>query len=314
MVEQKIIDEIQKVCFEKQTFDGSIDSYNDLEALRIKLVSTIDNPYKSLVEMSLMTWGNEGEKWNKLSPQSRLYAVKEVLENRALPLAKESIKFNFYIDGVTRHCFDQIARARIGVVFSSMGTKDNNVSGSKFIVPYIFNETDKQKVEEQYRSSIELYNELRSTYPGWAARYVLPEGVMHHFFMSIDYSSLQGFCSNRMETTEQTDTVAVAWKLREVVKSKFPLLANYLRPACDFVKRDRTVAVNGFADILGIPHSSDNRWNSDADKKYRIWWNYPCTDIKYLIKQGVEVVQSNEWIDYSWDNLSESDKKLLSEE
>jgi len=312
VVSDKVRDEILRVVDETSKTEPRF--FRDLEPLRVELVSYTRNPYKPMVEMALMTWGEKGKKWELLSPETRFYVVKQVLQRKALPLALEAPKFNFYIEGVTRACFDQIARARIGVVFAAKGFKDNNLTHVDFIIPHIFNEEDAKKVEELYKNIKSLYDYLRKKYPGWAARYIMPMGTKYNFFMSIDYAALQQLCANRMETTEQVDTVALAWMLREKVKEKFPLLAEYLRPQCDWVRRDRTLEVNGFSEILGVPHVSDGRWPGFDKVKVKYEWDVPCTDIKYIEKVlGIKIPGPNDWIDYTWETLDERDRKLFEE-
>jgi len=313
MTSDKVKYEIEKATKEGNS-KSEVQFSEDLEHLDVHLVSKMDNPYKMIVEMSLNTWGDKGEKWKDLSPESRFHCVKEVLENRALPLAKESVKLNFYIGGITRASFDQIARARIGVVFGARGFKDNDLSASSFIVPYVFDAEDKQRIKHDYKIIMEEYRYFRKKYPGTWARYIMPMGTEYHFYMAIDYSALQQFCGSRMETTEQTDTVAVPWAMRYAVEEEYPLLADYLRPACDFAHKDRTVAVNGFHDILGIPHGSDNRWLGYDKPNMKEWWSTPCTDYKYLKKMGVDVVDTGRWKNYTWETLDERDKKYFEEE
>ena len=320
MTFELVKDEILKVCEEgKKVVGDPVRIYEDLEDLKVVLVDYTRNPYKAMVDMALMTWGDRGKKWELISPETRFYVVKEVLERRALPLALEAPKFSFYIGGVTRACFDQIARARIGVVFAARGFKDNDLSNVSFIVPHRLENEDKQRLIDMYEKVANLYRELRMKYPGWTCRYIMPMGTRYNFFMSINYKALQQLCASRMQTTEQIDTVALAWYLREKVKNKFPLLAEYLRPACDWSKRDTTVAVNGFASILGLPHNSDGRiggvkTKSELRKKYKVHWDEPCTDIKYIeAKLGIKIPGPDDWIDYTWETLDDRDKMLFEE-
>jgi len=309
MNSNKINTEIKKVCEEPITSTKLL----SIKDIKVELFDYSVNPYISMCNMALNTWGLYNDKWKKLSPESRFYAVKEVLEGKALPLALEAPIFTFSIENVSRACFDQIARARIGVVYASKGTKDNDLNHLDFCIPSVFLK-DRQvrmriddvmnKFKENYK-----YSQDRD-YPNWANRCFAPMYVSHRFIMSINFKSLQQMCGGRMMTTEMEDTVALAWLLRERVKEKFPLLANYLRPACDKAKRDLTVAVNGFADILGIPHPSDNRHSGFKNYKGKVTWDESCSDIKLIEKElKIKIPSPEDWIDYQYEKLKTVDKE-----
>lgn len=131
--------------------------------------------------------------------------------------------------------------------------------------------------------------------------------------MIIHFMALQRFCANRMQTTEMPGTVAAAWLFRERVKERFPLLAEYLRPACDWNGKDTTKDVSGFSGILGIPHITDNRQPGFDEKDFPVILNNePCTDIKVLEKQlRIKIPHSTEWIDYNWTTLKAQDRALF---
>jgi hypothetical protein len=121
-----------------------------------------------------------------------------------------------------------------------------------------------------------------------------------------------------MNQTEQPDVVATAYLLRERIKEVFPLLAEYLRPAEDWAKRDLTEKVNTFSQVLGVAHSPSGRWPVDIEefkKKYKIKHLSPCTETERLERElRIEIPKPAGWREYTWETLSDSDKKLFSEE
>jgi hypothetical protein len=115
-----------------------------------------------------------------------------------------------------------------------------------------------------------------------------------------------------METTEMEDTVAVAWLLRERVKEAFPLLAEYLRPSSDFIGKDMTAAYNGFSDILGVPHASDNRNPGFEYFTGEVVNKTPCTNISEIIEAlKISIPESQDWIDYTFESLDPEDVVLF---
>lgn len=289
-----------------------------LKDIKVELIDYTKNPYKMMANMILQTWTSTGNKWSKMSPELRFEVVKGALDKRGLPLAMEAPWFNFQIQDVSRAAFDQIARTRYGVVFSSKGFKDDNLHDTGFMMPSHIMKDPALVVDvmDHITASKELYEKIiEKGHPNWAARCVMSIYSLHNFNMGINFFSLQAFCANRMQTTEMEDTVATAWLMREKVKDVFPLLANYLRPACDWSKKDTTAAVNGFADEIGVPHISDDRQPGFDPKKYpEINWNEPCTDIKIIEKEcGITIPGPSDWINYTWETLDEKDKKLFEE-
>ena len=270
-----------------------------------------------MFEMSTQTWGPP-DKWKKASAQLRFEIVKKILKREALPLALEAPYFSFQIENVSRAAFDQIARTRIGVVYAARGFKDNNLNYLDFIIPnrikkLIVDDEERQELMNFFQTAKHYYKEFQeSDIPNWANRCVIPMYACYNFIMVMHYKTLQQFCASRMQTSEMEDTVGVAWLMREAVKKEFPLLAEYLRPQCDWSGKDTTVQVNGFADILGIIHNSDNRQPGFNKKKYDIRHEEPCTDIKYLQKAlKIKIPKPNQWKDYKWTTLSKIDKKLF---
>lgn len=304
---KNLIKELKKLCSEDpdiKTF--KIKSLKDLE---VELIDYTKNPYRTIFEMSLQTWG-EPDKWIKASPQLRFEVVKKVLERKALPLALEAPYFAFQIKNISRAAFDQIARTRIGAVYAARGFKDNFLNYLDFIIPDKVAPVIRPRIKQWFKDTKILYKDIQIVNtPNWAARCVIPMYSVYNFMMIMHYATLQGFCGNRMETTEMEDTVGVAWLMREAVKKVFPLLAEYLRPNCDWKKRDTTADVNSFAEEMGIIHASDNRHPGFDRDKYDVRYYEPCTNINHLQKElKIKIPKPNEWKDYTWKTLKNRDK------
>jgi thymidylate synthase ThyX len=151
--------------------------------------------------------------------------------------------------------------------------------------------------------------------PNWCLRSILPMYLAHNFIFSANFAAIQNLLSKRMETSEMEECVAFSILVREEIKQKFPLLAEYLRPACDSAKRDLNTSFNGFSDIIGVPHSSDNRQPGFDNEKTPAKWNEPCTNIKLvekMIKKHLPL--PTEWIDFTWETLPEIDRQKFMED
>jgi len=227
-----------------------------------------------------------------------------------LPLAVEHPVFSFAVDHIDRSSFDQLARARLGIVFASKGQKDDYLDSLGFVIPTRLVGT---KYEAAIKShairSKELYHEMQQdNIPNWSRRCILPMYSEHSFIFSANLMAIQGLVSKRLETTEQEGCVAFSLLVREAIKTQYPLLTNWLRPSCDFAKRDMTSAYNGFSDIVSVPHSSDNRQPGYDKTKYPPTWDEPCSDM-LAIEKMLNVTLPKEWNDnILYEELEEIDK------
>lgn len=211
--------------------------------LKVLMISYPRNPYFQICEAVLQTWGEEPShlKWNKLSPEARYLVVKAALTGNTLPLALETPSFQFQFSGIPRWVWDQLVRSRIGFTFFSIGVRDNLCSDRYLIIhPKEYNNPEVRKRIEA------LWREIKDTYmflcekrkSSWQnARDILPMGMSHQGGFSANYLALKNYMSRRLAFCEAHHHCGLAWTIRKRIEERFPLLANYLRPACDFVKK-----------------------------------------------------------------------------
>jgi thymidylate synthase ThyX len=223
-----------------------------VEGIEVDLLDGPMNPYRSIYSQVISTWlpfgGWTRKCWEDADIETRVQVVRAALAIKAYPPALEAPKFTFEISGVSRSSFDQIARARIGVCFASLGTRDNDFSA----VPFRISENTWRdanrlaKKKEAIRHVHRVYHaEVAARGPGYwdptfeTARELLPMSLCWRFHMTVSYAALRGFCAQRMTFSEQSDTVAVAWLLRDrmMKADAYPLLGAYLRPRCDAAGR-----------------------------------------------------------------------------
>lgn len=291
--------------------------YRGVEGIKVTLIDHSVNPYKAMVTFATETWGNvfDSEKWERLTPEARFEVVSAVLQRKALPLALEVPSFTFEVSGCSRSAFDQIARARVGVTFSSMGWRDNNHKNVGFRVPErVYDEPEKlEKFKEGIEKSKEIYAWMVDEgQENWQdARASLPISALHRFGMSMNYAALSSMCGKRLMFCEQADTVAVAWLVRRRVEEKFPLLASYLRPSCDWAKRCTYHEANELSEAFGCLFKGCGRW-PEADDGYATF-NYACSDIDSMSEQlDFKLTGPTEgYPPKTWDELSDLDKALF---
>jgi thymidylate synthase ThyX len=302
-------EEIKKVLYESEVVETK---FYTLKDMKVTMLDWPNNPYPSLVDMAMQTWRSGSRKWSRLSPETRFEVVKLIMQKKVLPLAAEEPNFSFQVDRCSRAFFDQAARTRVGIVFSSAGQKDDNLHSIGFVLPSAILGT---KYEEIIKNKVieakELYNDMyKSGIPNWSLRCILPMYVEHNFMFAANLTAIQNLLSKRMETTEMEECVGFSILVREAIKEKFPIFAEYLRPSCDWTKKDMTGPYNGFSSIIGVPHKSDMRHPGYNEIECPAKWDSPCTDIGLVEKMiGYHLPHPNEWIDFTWDTIPDIEKE-----
>lgn len=278
------------------------------------------NPYKTICECVTSTWGDDKyeSKWDKLTPQNRYRVVLAALQGNTLPTALESINFSFRVVGLPRHQFDQHARARIGTTFFSIGSRDNNKLDSRFILYTKL--YDKFKNNKEFRRLLcdikDVYeNILETDQSSWQiARAILPMCYHHSYKFSQNLLALKGQCARRMSFCEEEFIVALHWKIRDLINEKYPLIANYLRPACDNAHKCLYSKGDYLSNCFGCLFASCGRNKSETNYST---FNESCSDILEIEKQtGMKIPRPSDWINYSendYDKLDIKDKKLFEE-
>lgn len=281
--------------------------YRGVEAVKVKLIDHSVNPYKAMFTMATSTWGKKIDKWEDTEPLMRFLVNLAVLSRNALPLAYEAPAFMFAVNNVPRWAFDQIARARIGAVFSSMGSRDNCHSDGSFhvqdpIVEMQFSDdADERHLAEDYYDALrkckDVYARICDSDRGnWQiARDIFPISNDHRFGVNMNFAALQNFCSRRMKFCEAAHVVAVAWLMREEVAKVFPLMSKFLRPGCDFSRSCQYSKGYALSELFGCLFKPCGRHPvKDNDYEYATF-NESCANIEAIEKQlKISIPRGNE--------------------
>lgn len=325
---KKSINELRKVMgtLPEQNPKVSYELVKGVEGITVELIDYNVNPYKAMYVMATSCWGKKINKWAETSPENRFLVVKAVLENNALPLALEAPHFTFAIEGLSRAAFDQIARTRVGAVFSAKGMRDNNWKDCSIRIPTALwpNEFDEIEHTDKWANfynlvshftfTKDLYSDIVDMGRGsWqAARTVLPLYVCYGYSVSYHFATLANVCKNRMKFCEMEDTVATAWLMQKEVAKVFPLLGSYLRPGCDFTGKCQYHKMYSMSEVFGCLFKECGRNPCNANNDYAEF-NQTCTNYYDLEQQlNIQITKSNEWPLYnSYYDLPECDKTLF---
>jgi len=277
------------------------DIFIGVENIKVKLVDYPKNPYRAIYEIVTSTWGGRDrwfKRWENTTPQGRLFAVMAALQGHTLQQALEAPSFIFIIDGLSRSAFDQLARHRFSAI-GSVGMRDNNWLDAALRVPWPIakNRRFMEKIQYWWRITKDLYHEMiEQGQQSWQnARAILPMGVCWRFSWTMNYRALKDILAKRLMFCEQWDTVATAWLMRREIEKKFPLLAAFLRPACDFAKRCLYHQLYSLSQAFGCLFKPCGRWPS-GEVTVATFPNEAAADKKVIESQlNISIPESTDW-------------------
>lgn len=283
--------------------------------LKVTLVDCNVNPYKAIFQCATATWGDDlyEDKWEKCSKENRFKVVLAALQGNTLPQALESVKFVFKVQGTPRHCFDQHARARVGSTFYSIGCRDNSkLDSSMILYTQLYDKMEKDRrfkntMNQHFAEMKLLYEQIINRKGSWqTARAILPMCYHHPYFFAQDLLSLKGQCARRMCFGEEEFIVGVHWLIREEIKKKFSLIADFLRPGCDSSKKCGYAKDYALSNAFGCLFAGCGRWPSQTGYAT---FNESCTSASELEKQlGIKLIGASDWINYGENDYAKLEK------
>jgi len=324
MIDKSEIENLRRIMgtLPDQTPENKTEFYVGVTGMK-DAVTYIDgpaNPYRQIFTMATSCWGKKINKWPVTSPAARFMVVLAVLKRQALPLAYEAPSFTFACEKLPRWSFDQLARARLGIVFSSQGTRDNNHKDAGFFVHDEIAENP--ELFEAFKAAAlqckDVYAKIVDQGTGsWqSARSIFPISNTHAFSFSANFAAIQSLCSSRMKFCEADATVAFAWLLQKELAKHFPLLASYCRPGCDFSKKCQYNNAYSMSNMFGCLFAPCGRHPGTFSEYAE--FNKSCTDKNKLEKQlDIHINEPTEWLNYTendYEKLSEIDKKLFEQD
>ena len=292
-----------------------------VSGITAELIDGPRNPYRTIVEVSTATWGDEAfsNKWDKISPENRFKIVKAALSGQTLPQAIEPVLFAFTIRGTSRSAFDQHARARLQTFFSQ-GCRDNSRLGAGFRLPSEL-APENGGDPELYKDVLahianfkDLYQRILKT--GWGsfqtARCLFPLGATHNYRFASNLGALKGFMAQRLKACEQADTCYTAICIWNEINDRFPLIADHLRPGCDWIKKCDYHQSSTLSELFSALFAGCGRWEDPV--KYATF-NKSCSSYEQMEKEGGKRIPGpTSWKNYTeYSQLEDSDKALFNE-
>jgi thymidylate synthase ThyX len=272
--------------------------YYGLKNLKVELIDYPANPYRAIYEIVTSTWGGRHRwwhRWENASVEGRIQVVLAALQRKTLQQCLEAPSFTFKIQGLTRSAYDQLARHRHAGI-GSVGSRDNNHLDAALVLPRRMEKYD-DEIRLWWRKTKDLYAYLLGEgRENWQnARSILPMAMEWRFTWCLNYRGLQDVCAQRLSFCEQWDTVGAVWKMRREVEEKFPLLACFLRPGCDWARRCTYSETYSLSELFGCLFAPCGRWPKPREYVYATF-NEACTDVAELEEDlGFHIPRPDEW-------------------
>jgi len=295
------------------------DFFKGVHGISVKMIDHSKNPYKAMYVLATSCWGKKIDKWDETPLEGKIMVVKSVLQKIALPLAYEAPQFTFAVDNIPRWAFDQIARARLGIVYSSQGTRDNNHQDCGFFIHDDIWEDEELKREfiSAAEKCKEVYKKIVDKGKGnWqSARSILPISNTHAFSFSCNFAALQSMITKRAKFCEADATVAFAWLVREEVMKVFPLLGKYLFPSCDARGKCEYTKSYYLSNCFGCLFKPCGRNKVDGEWADYATFNAVCSNREKIMNELAINIPTAEEIRALLESeaLAESDLKLFNE-
>jgi thymidylate synthase ThyX len=284
----------------------SDDVFYGVQGIIVELVDYPRNPYKAIYEMVTATWGGRDrwrKRWNNATVDGRIQAVIAALRGETLPQCLEAGTFTFRISGLSRSSFDQLARTRQSAI-GSVGMRDNNWLDAALRLPSDLAKHDTieeiqlfDNIKKWWKGTKDLYEQIvqHGQHSWQSARSILPMGTCWRFVWSLNYRALKDMLAKRLMFCEQYDTVATAWLIRQQVEFQFPLLAAYLRPACDFAKTCVYHKTYALSQVFGCLFAPCSRW-PPGEEIYATFKNESASNPDEIMRDlNVLIYKPSEW-------------------
>jgi hypothetical protein len=325
-VNKKAIDRLRKACgtLPNRKPEKETKIYYGLEQLEIEIIDQPRNMYKAIFALATATWGDEKyiTKWGEVTPLERYIVVASALKGKTLPTALEAPKFTFIVRGMPRHCFDQMARTRLGSGFGSIGCRDNSKIDSSII---LYSEYANMPVELRRKVIYHLLD-AKETYEtvinegseSWqVARSMLPMSYHHPFVFNQTLLALLSQSKRRLCFGEEEFICGIHWTIREMFNIRgYKLISNAMRPACDFVGKCLYSKSDG-SELFSNLFAGCGRHKSNCEYAE---WNKSCSDKKTMERQmGFTIPSTSDYNNFTLDKdgyklLGNGDINLLEED
>lgn len=181
------------------------------KAVKVTLNDISLNVAKSFWDAYKMTWVQlQDVEYDHTNPEIRQACI-NVVNNFALPTPKESVKFNFRIENISRVCLAQITRGRVGWWYNVESQMPQLLNHGVTVPLNVAESKYGTAVSRLIAESQELYDKLADEgFPPQDLRYLCMHGQQTSMVADCNFAALPGFFAMRCENglTDELNLVA----------------------------------------------------------------------------------------------------------
>jgi thymidylate synthase ThyX/very-short-patch-repair endonuclease len=185
-------------------------------------------------------------------------------------------------------------------------SRDNSWLDAALVLPSSIKKDPQilEKIKAWWKATKDLYEEMvvKGRHNWQTARFILPQGVEWRFTWSMSYRSFKEVCAIRLTACEQEDTVATVWRMWKNLWDKFPLLAVWCRPRCDFSKRCVYAEAYSLSELFSCLFNTNcedgkvGRWPSPGRDYEYATFNESSTTYQQLENElGFHIPRPSDW-------------------
>lgn len=204
---------------------------NNLQAIKVDLIQSPTNDALKAycIPFANATWADNPFQINEMSKHQKDLMLYHIFKGKILPTTMETIRLNFYIEGISLQEVTHILRYR-KAVFSAECSGDKWLTHKPALVPTAIENTP--EIYERYKQIVEDCKELyiqmidSELITVQDARTILPRCIETFYFMSMSLKDAIQFITDRVDKQiqPQTDNILAYRMMQELVR-RYPLLA-----------------------------------------------------------------------------------------
>ena len=210
--------------------------------MKVVLLTHTPEPERITVAAALLCYqkGDPEEAYKKAGSEKLRNRLFDELVKQGHGSVLEHANFTFGISGISRSCSHQLVRHRIGA-FNQQSQRYVNVGDEDyFVVPPSL---DEKRFKEVVKQVVDYYNSEVKTLTANGktseqaqedARFIIPNPGKTNVIWTTNLRNLIHVAHYRLCNRSQWEIRKMMGLVKKEMEPKFPLIAQYLNPKCDF--------------------------------------------------------------------------------
>lgn len=174
---------------------------NGFNSLKVQFLDSGNpEPFKMFWNWYRETWYSlRNEEYDYTNPK-HIKAVKEVIENKAIPTPQEALNFQIRVENLSRVALAQFTRGRVGWGYVVTSQMPEAIQHNVIVPKNIYESEFTEEVSDLIRKSQELYDKMiEKKIPPQDCRYITIHGQTTNLTCIVNFMALKGYFARRCE-------------------------------------------------------------------------------------------------------------------